>query len=255
MTNEKRGEAQIHTQVESLKEKRVVISGGTSGIGKATAVLLGSYGARLLIFGLHEENLRSAMAEIESAGGSVVGLTADQADPDDVKRVFAAADEKLGGIDILINNAAAVAGQLADTDDKTWRYVVQTNVMGYMACSREAVLRMKKGGGGHIVNVGSMSADLREPQSIYVTTKAAIQAFSESLRKEVNDDGIKVSLIEPGLTRSNLTGLDQEQQEGKIGREEMVKAKDIAVGIHYIVTQPKRLDVVVLQLRPHRQKI
>jgi NAD(P)-dependent dehydrogenase (short-subunit alcohol dehydrogenase family) len=255
MTQRTKTAAQIHTHVEPLDGKRIVISGGTTGIGRATAVLLGSYGAQLLIFGRHEPELKDAIREIEAVGARVHGLTADQARAADVKRVFKEVDEQLGGIDILINNAAVAAAQLAETPDDEWRYVVEANVMGYMACSREAILRMRRVGSGHIVNVGSMSADLREPQSVYVTTKAAIQAFSESLRKEVNDDGIKVSLIEPGLTQSDLAEMSPDQQKEKLKKQEMVKAEDIAVGIHYILTQPKRLDVVVVQLRPHMQKI
>lgn len=254
MTERKR-EAEIHTHKESLEGKRVVINGGTTGIGLATALLLASYGAKLLIFGRHEPELQEALKEIEAAGGEAHGLTADQAKLEDVKKVFREADEKLGGLDILINNAAVAAAKVAETPDEEWRYVVQANVMGYMACAREAVQRMKKDGSGHIVNVGSMSADIREEQSVYVTTKAAIQAFSESLRKEVNEHGIKVSLIEPGLTATDLVQLEPEKREEKQEKQEILKAQDIAVGIHYVLTQPKRLDVVVVQLRPHMQKI
>ena len=251
----KKREEEIHTKVESLEGKRIVISGGTTGIGRATAILLGSYGARLLIFGRHERELGEAMKEVEAAGGEVFGMVADQADLVEVKRVFREADERLGGIDVLINNAAVSVGSLAEVSDEEWRYAIQVNVMGYMACAREAVLRMRKTGGGHIVNVGSMSADLREPSSVYVTTKAAIQAFSESLRKEVNPDGIKVSLVEPGRTRSELSKMDPETEREKLAKGELAKAEDIAVGIHYVLTQPKRLDVVVLQLRPLMQLI
>ncbi len=248
-------EAEIHTKVESLEGKRVVISGGTTGIGRATARLLGSYGARVFVFGRHEPELKEALEEIRAAGGEAFGTVADQAELEDVKRVFREADERLGGIDILINNAAVSVGSLAEVSDEEWRYAVQANVMGYMACSREAILRMRKAGAGHIVNVGSMSADLREPSSVYVTTKAAIQAFSESLRKEINRDGIKVSLVEPGRTRSELSEMDPETEKEKLAKEELAKEEDIAVGIHYVLTQPKRLDVVVLQLRPHMQVI
>lgn len=255
MTDKTKSDAQIHTHVEELAGKRVLVNGGTTGIGLATAILLGSYGARLCVFGRHEPELKDALKEIEAAGGEAHGLTADQARPEDVQRAFREADEQLGGIDILINNAAVAAAKLAETPDEEWRYVVQANVMGYMACAREAVQRMKKQGAGHIVNVGSMSADIREEQSVYVTTKAAIQAFSESLRKEVNDLGIKVSLIEPGLTATDLVGLKPEEEKEKRKQEEIMKAEDVAVAIHYCLTQPKRMDVVVLQLRPHRQKI
>lgn len=255
MTDEHQGDGQVHTQVESLQGKRVIVNGGTTGIGRATALLLASYGARLLIFGRHEAELKEALGAIEEKGGEAHGLTADQAELEDVKRVFKEADEKLGGVDILINNAAVAAAKIAETPDEEWRYVVQANIMGYMACAREAILRMKKSGSGHILNVGSMSADLREEQSVYVTTKAAIQAFSESLRKEVNPLGIKVSLVEPGLTATDLVGLERDEAKAKEKKQKIMKPEDVAVAIHYCLTQPKRMDVVVVQLRPHQQAI
>jgi len=109
-------------------------------------------------------------------------------------------------VDILVNNAVQAAGSILDSDYSKWAYVVQTNVLGYMACCREAVDRMKARGGGHIVNVGSLSAKVRESGSdIYVATKAAIEGFSEALRKQVNEQGIKVTLIEPGLGGTDMT--------------------------------------------------
>lgn len=255
MPEKTKPDSEIHTHLERLEGKRIVISGGTTGIGRAAAILLGSYGAKLLIFGRHEPELKEAAAEIERAGGEVHGAIADQASQKDVERVFREADEKLGSIDVLINNAAVAAARLDDASTKEWRGVIETNIMGYLACSREAVLRMKKTGGGHIVNIGSMSADVREEQSVYVTTKAAIQAFSESLRKEVNPSGIKVTLIEPGLTGTDLVGLKPGEQKEKEKKLEIMKAEDVAVCIHYCLTQPRRADVVMVQLRPHMQLI
>lgn len=255
MPEKKKPDSEIHTRVEALAGKNIIISGGTTGIGLATAVLLGSYGAKLLIFGRHEPELQKAIAEVEAAGGEVHGIVADQSKEEDIKRVFQQADQKLGRLDVLINNAAVAAAKLIDTSAEEWRYVIETNIMGYLACSREAALRMKKNGRGHIVNIGSMSADLREEQSVYVTTKAAIQAFSESLRKEVNKRGIKVTLIEPGLTGTDLVEMDPKEQMEKEKKHEMMKPEDVAVSVHYCLTQPERADVVMVQLRPHMQAI
>lgn len=255
MSERTKPDSEIHTHVEPLAGKNIIISGGTTGIGRATAVLLGSYGARLLIFGRHEPELREAMAEVEQAGGEVHGVVADQAKGEDIQRVFKEADEKLGRLDVMINNAAVAAARLIDTPEDEWRYVLETNILGYMACCREAAIRMKNSGSGHIVNIGSMSADLREEQSVYVTTKAAIQAFSESFRKEVNELGVKVTLIEPGLTATDLVKLSAEEKNRKEKKQEIMKPEDIAVAVHYCLTQPKRTDVVTLQIRPHMQKI
>ncbi len=242
-------------EMESMRGKRVLISGGTTGIGRATAVLLGSQGARVLIFGRNEPELRDALAEVTAAGGEAFGLVADQSIEANIQRVFQRVDEQLGGIDILIANAAVGAGMLADSSEEEWRYAIQTNIVGTMACSRQAVLRMKEAGSGHIVHIGSMSADIREKQSVYVTTKAAIQAFSESLRKEVNHLGIKVSLIEPGLTATDLVSFSDEEERELARKHKIMEARDVAAAVHYCLAQPKRVDVVVLQLRPHMQII
>lgn len=255
MPKREKPDAEIHTKIEPLADKSILISGGTSGIGRATAVLLASYGARLLIFGRHEPQLRDALQEIEQAGGEGYGLVADQANEEDVGRVFREVDEKLGGLDVMINNASVAGGSLADASGEDWRYVIQTNIGGYLACSREAITRMKQAGGGHIINVGSMSADVRGPNSVYVTSKAAIQAFSEALRKEVNALGIKVTLIEPGLTGTELIGESVERQNELKQRQELMKPEDVAVCIEYCLTQPKRMDVVEVKLRPHMQLI
>jgi len=134
--------------------------------------------------------------------------------------------------------------------------IVETNVLGYMACTHLAVDRMKPNKKGHIVNIGSMSADAREKDSsVYVATKSAIQGFSESFRKEVNQAGIKVTLIEPGAVGTDMQPASASDQEDKQESMEMLKAEDIAAAIIYALTQPERCDVVELKIRPHLQLI
>jgi NADP-dependent 3-hydroxy acid dehydrogenase YdfG len=234
--------------------KSVVVTGGTTGIGLATARLLAARGARLLIFGRHEKELREALDGITSVG-EVYGLTADVSTNEDVRRVFREADEKLGGVDILVNNAALSADSILDSEYEEWQYVINTNLLGYMACCREAVERMRRRGEGHIVNIGSMSADLREEESnVYVATKAAVQGFTEALRKAVNKEGIKVTLVEPGKVASDMSGPKEEQPE-KERRLEMLKAEDIAECVYFCLAQPRRCDVVAMQIRPLMQII
>lgn len=248
-------------QPQSLQGKAVVISGGTTGIGRATARLLAAEGAKTLIFGRDPQALQDALTDLQSAaqnGGEVYGLTADQSDPHDVQRVFAEADAKLGGVDILINNAALAAQSITDSDYAEWESVVKTNILGYMACCRQAIDRMTPKGAGHIVNIGSLSAKVREEGSdIYVATKAAIEGFSEALRKKINGQGIKVSLIEPGLVGTDMTAentppAEQPQKEAEGG---MLTAEDLAQSVLYVLRQSPRCDVILVQIRPHGQAI
>jgi NADP-dependent 3-hydroxy acid dehydrogenase YdfG len=210
-----------------------------------------------MIFGRHEQELNDAMNDIRQAGGDVLGLTADVSDPQDVQRVFQQFDQQMDKLDILINNAALGYGSIMEGGYPEWEYILKTNLLGYMAMTNEAVQRMKANGWGHIVNIGSMSADVREKDSsVYVATKSGIEGFSEALRKEVNSQGIKVTLIEPGAVGSDMQSqYSPEQQRERIEKMEMMRAEDIAACVLYTITQPRRVDVVMLQIRPHLQEI
>ena len=243
-------------QTESVADKSILITGGTTGIGRATAILLAAQGARVMIFGRHEQELKEALRDIQAAGGEVKGLTADAANPEDIQRVFQEFDRQMGSLDILINNAALGYNSIMEGNYQEWQYILQTNLLSYMAMTHEAIERMKASGGGHIVNIGSMSADVREKDSsVYVATKAGIQGFSEALRKEVNSLGIKVTLIEPGAVGTDMQPQSPEEQRQLIEKMGMLRAEDIAACVLYTITQPKRCDVVMLQIRPHLQTI
>jgi NADP-dependent 3-hydroxy acid dehydrogenase YdfG len=243
-------------QPESVSGKSILITGGTTGIGRATALLLASQGARVMIFGRHDRELEDAMNDIRKTGGEVMGLTADAASPGDVKRIFEQVDRQMDKLDILINNAALGYNSIMEGNYNEWQYVIGTNLLGYMAIAHEAIERMKANGSGHIVNLGSMSADVREKgSSVYVATKAGIQGFTEALRKEVNQHGIKVTLIEPGAVGTDMQPQPPYEQRQLQEKMEMLKAEDIAACIYYAITQPKRCDVVTIQIRPHLQEI
>jgi len=244
-------------QPESVDGKSILITGGTTGIGRATAILLASWGARVMIFGRHNQELDDALNDIRKAEGQVWGLTADTANPNDIKRVFQEVDHQMNRLDVLINNAALGYNSVMEGSYEEWQYIVHTNLLGYMAMAHEAIERMKTHSAGHIVNIGSMSADVREKgSSVYVATKAGIQGFSEALRKEVNPLGIKVTLIEPGAVGTDMqSDYSPDEQRQKEAKMEMLKAEDIAACVLYTITQPKRCDVVSLQVRPHMQSI
>jgi NAD(P)-dependent dehydrogenase (short-subunit alcohol dehydrogenase family) len=243
------------SEFEDLKGKRVLVTGGTTGIGRAVALSLARAGSRVMVFGRDPHRLEDALKQLEPAG-EVYGTRADQSEPEDVKRVFREVDERLGGLDVLINNAADSAHSVTDTPLEEWMYVVKTNLLGYMHCSQEAIPRIRSSGGGIIVNVGSMSAKIREEKSeIYVATKAGIRGFSDSLGKTVADSGIRVCLVEPGLVGTNLSGSSEEEIEQKVREHTMLYADDIARAVVYVLTQPERVAIPLLQIRPVLQKI
>jgi NAD(P)-dependent dehydrogenase (short-subunit alcohol dehydrogenase family) len=246
----------LHTEITELAGKRVLVTGGTTGIGRAVGALLASYGARIFTFGRNQKPLDEALDYIRAAGGEAEGVTGDLTLPDDVGRIFARADAVFGGVDVLVNNAALPADGIMEMEDAEWRYAVEANFVGQLACARAAATRMAEAGHGHIVFIGSMSAEVREKgSSVYVATKAGIEGFAASLRKELSEKGIKVSLIEPGSVSSDMASPSAERQQEMIRDALMLRAEDIAVSVHFILTQPPRTDVILMQVRPHRQEI
>jgi len=242
----------------SIQNKSILITGATTGIGRATALLLAAQGANVLIVGQDEQHLQDTLQDFQSAGpsGKVHSVLADLASEEGINRVFAEVDSQFGKLDVLINNAALAYQSITEGERSAWQKVVDTNLVAYLSCAHHAVTRMQAHGKGHIINIGSMSADVREKgSSVYVATKSAIQGFSESLRKEVNESGIKVSLIEPGAVGTDMQPVSVPDQQQKEENLEMLKAEDIAAAVLYTLSQPERCDIVELKIRPHLQTI
>ena len=243
-------------EIVRLDGKVAIITGGTTGIGRATALLLARYGVKVVIYGRKEDPLEDALNDLKETGGQYHGLTADQAYEDDIKRVFSETKEHFGDIDILVNNAAVSAGSALEMSYDEALYTLRANILGYMTCTREAVAMMRRKGGGHIVNVGSLSAVEREAGSdVYVATKSAIQGMSESYRKQLAQEKIRVSLIEPGQVGTNLSTEepDVEQQVERQAEGRQLEAEDLARAVYYILTQPERSNILELHIAPAQQ--
>ncbi|KKC24645.1 SDR family oxidoreductase [Sphingomonas sp. SRS2] len=237
----------------SLDGRRILVTGGTTGIGRATVKRLAGAGAKILTFGRHQPELDDAL---RNAGlPPEAGLTADASTREGVAGVFEAVDERLGGIDILVACAALGANPLHEMADDDWRYVVETNLIGYLACARAAIQRMDAAGGGQLLFVGSISPEIKAPgESVYAATKGGIHAFAETLRKEVAEKNIKVSLIAPGSTGSDMQECSVDEQQAAIDRQEMLYAEEIAEAILFALTRSERCDVVSLRIEPRLQK-
>ena len=242
----------------TVAEKNIVVTGGTAGIGRAIAVLLAQLGANVLIAGRTEEHLANALKEAadQQYPGRFEGIVADLSTRQGVTKLFAEIDQRFTQLDVFINNAALAAEGIDEGSFDEYEDVVKSNLLNYIACSHEAFARMKEFNAGHIINVGSMSADIKKAgSSVYTATKSGIQGFTESLRKEVNEAGIKVTLIEPGLVGTDMPENSAEEQQKQQEELKMLKAEDIAVAIYYALIQPKRCDVVGIKIRPHLQLI
>lgn len=242
--------ADAHTAQPSLRGKRVAVTGGTTGIGRAIAVLLASEGARVFVCGRDEQHLADALARIAEVGEGG-GTAVDLADDDGVTRFFAAAEAHLGGLDVAVMNAAVAAEGLADMDAAAVRYAIATDFTAYLMGAHRAVEMLD--GRGDIVLIGSMSAHVLGPGStVYAGIKAGIAGFAESLRRELGPKGIKVTLVEPGKTGADmqLPDIPPDKQREMIAAETMLRAEDIAAGVQFALTQPRRAVVQQIVIIP-----
>jgi NAD(P)-dependent dehydrogenase (short-subunit alcohol dehydrogenase family) len=242
-----------HTERRTLSGRKAIVTGGTTGIGRAIAVLLASYGVDVFICGRDPHHLADALARIREVGKGD-GIAIDLGEADNVARFFDEAHRYLGGLDIAVINAAFAAEALSDTAEADLRYAIATDFTAYLLSAKAAADHL--GGDGDIVFIGSMSAHVLGPQStIYAGIKYGIQGFSEALRKELGPKGIKVSNVEPGKTGSDmqLPDIPVEKQREMIREESMLRAEDVAVGVHFVLTQPRRSTIQQLTIAPRVQ--
>jgi len=242
-----------HTQQPDLAGRRAIVTGGTTGIGRAIAVLLASYGVKVFTCGRTSEHLADALARIGEVGEGD-GISADLAKRDELDRFFAAADSYLGGLDIAVINAAVPAEALAETSEEDTRYQIDADFTSYLITAQDAARRMKPG--SDIVIIGSMSAvSQKGGNSIYVAAKRGVEGFATSLRQELAERDIKVGLIEPGFTGADFQYPDfpPDKQRELIHEDKMLRAEDIAVAAHFMLTQPRRTAVSLMRVETRRK--
>lgn len=243
-----------HTQRPALSGRQAIISGGTTGIGRAIAVLLASEGVKVFICGRTPEHLDDALHRIREVGEGD-GIVLDLAEPDGVARLFTAARDHVPEADIVVINAAVPAGALSEMSAQDVRYALATDFTAYVMTAHAAQDMLRDT--GDIVLIGSMSAHVLGPGStVYAGMKAGIAGFGEALRRELGSRGIKVSLVEPGKTGADFQYPDipADKQREMIKAETMLRAEDIAVGVHYLLTQPRRAVVQQLTIVPRAQE-
>jgi len=233
--------------IRPLGGRKVLITGGTTGIGRATAQLLRAEGADVFICGRDKEDLQKALDELPG----VKGLVADIGKAEDVKRLFATIDAELGELDTVISNAGVSAGSVVDTPYEEWHYAVHVNLIGTMQVCQEAVARLDASGGGSIVIVGSMSAKTRaEGGEVYVATKMGVRGFADSFGRTVAERGIYVTLLEPGLVLTDMTDKGPEENENRMTELKMIESEDIARAIAFTLAQPIGCIIPTIQVRP-----
>ncbi|MEV4617170.1 glucose 1-dehydrogenase [Asanoa sp. NPDC049573] len=197
--------------------KVTIVTGASRGIGAATARRLATAGHAVAVgYRSDAEAAAKVVTEITGAGGQAHAIPVETADAAQVEKLFAEAAELLGPVTGLVNNAGVGSriGRFADLDEADLRRVVEVNVVGAILCAREAARRMTEGGA--IVNVSSAAATLGSPFEYphYAASKAALDALTVGLSKELGPDGIRVNTVSPGIIYTDFHG----SQSGEPGR-------------------------------------
>lgn len=190
-----------------MRDKVAVVTGGATGIGEATAELFAEEGARVPIVD------RDPAGETVAKGiDGARFYRADISSEDDVKNAMAHAEADLGGIDILVNNAAVFVLKGLDASPEEWRQSLDVNIIGTSLCTRYASESMKKRGGGAIVNLSSISGFIAQPEFLtYSATKAALVHMTRCMALDLAPHGIRVNCVCPGTIRTKATDRHMEQ--------------------------------------------
>jgi NAD(P)-dependent dehydrogenase (short-subunit alcohol dehydrogenase family) len=239
-----------HSKAPSLKGRKALISGGTTGIGRAIASLLASEGAKVFVCGREEGPLGDALERIREVGEGE-GINVDLSKQEGIERFVGEGEKYLGGIDIAVINAALAVNTLEETDTNYIRYTLDTNLTAFVETAKLATDRMQAG--SDVVFIGSMSSVTQEAgSSVYVAAKTGVEGFATALRKELAKKDIKVGIIQPGLTGTDMQYPDtpNDEQREMIRQEKMLRAEDIAVATHYMLTQPRRSLVSMIHVEP-----
>src|ERR1043166_774141 len=204
----------------TLTGKVAIVTGGSRGIGKATARALLRAGASVAITGTKAPHLEQAAAELarEASADRVLTLQADVRQYDAVESAWARVASSLGGIDIVVHNAGVgMFRSVAEMAVDEWSDVIDTNLTGVFHCCHASLSHLRKRGGGWIINISSLPR--KNPfvmGAAYCASKAALNAFSEALMQEVRYEGIRVAYVLPGSVNTGFGGLANTKSEGAL---------------------------------------
>jgi len=248
--------------VGALDGRAAAITGASSGIGEATALALAGEGAAVALAARRADRIEALAERIEAAGGRAVAIPADVADQAQAEAFVERANEALGRLDVLVNNAGVMLlGAVEGADTAEWRRMVEVNCLGLLYCTRAALPLLREDGGGHVVNVSSVAGRIASfGSAVYNMTKWGVVGFSEGLRQEALHSNVRVTVIEPGYVETELQGHNTNpiviegarKMAEQIG--EVLQAEDIAEAIRFAVSAPARVSVNEILVRPTGQR-
>lgn len=231
-----------------LKGKVALITGGGSGIGRATALLFAQEGAKVAVVGRTLEKCEDVVAEIKAAGGKAIAIAADVSSATDAEMMISRTVETFGGLDILFNNAGIGHDtEVVDTPEDIWDRVVDINLKGVFLGCKYAIPFMKERGGGSIVNTTSTAGLVGFPRRVvYSASKGGVMAMTRSMAIECAPHNIRVNAICPGSTLTPLTESNyQREPDPELARQRHAQrqpigrlslSEDIARGVLFLAS-------------------
>jgi NADP-dependent 3-hydroxy acid dehydrogenase YdfG len=239
-----------------------LVTGASSGIGAATAVALARQGAEVALVARRTGRLEELAAVIRGQGGSCTVLTADLADAVQARQAVEDAARRLARLDVLVNNAGYVAmGTVEHSDPTDWKRMVDLNLNAVLHMSQSALPHLLRAaaegprGVADLVNVSSVGGRVvRRNNPVYSATKHAVGAFSEAMRQEVAGRGVRVGLVEPGMTVTEMATGAGRAAARDLPQKAWLRAEDIARAITFMITQPPHAAVNEIMMRPTAQE-
>ena len=246
-----------------LKGTVALVTGASSGIGAATASVLAARGAAVALAARRKDRLDALAADIRKQGGTALVLECDVTDQEQAADAVTRAVAELGRLDTLINNAGVMLlGPVAGAPLSEWQRMVDLNVLGLLYCAHAALPHLLQAAQdaprqvADMVNISSVAGRAaRNGNGVYSLTKFGIGAFSESLRQELAGRYVRVSLVEPGATATELADHNRPEILESIRSQfgQRIQAEDIADAIGYIVTRARHVAVNEMLIRPTEQ--
>ncbi|MFC6837242.1 SDR family oxidoreductase [Halomarina ordinaria] len=246
-----------------LDGRVAIVTGASSGIGEETAKALAEEGARVVLAARREERLAALADDIETAGGEALVVPTDVAEESEVRALVDGAVEEYGRLDVLVNNAGVMLNEpFLDSEVDHYETMVEVNLLGLMKATRFAVEAMREtDGDGHVVQLSSVAGRKSLPShAAYNGTKFGVNGFTESLRQDTVGEGIRTTLVEPGVVDTELQEHipdDEEREETEAMVEELdpLTPTDIAAAMTYAVTQPQHVSINEILVRPTEQEL